>query len=343
MATATLSILDTIPRVTLLDDATSVQRLVRIEEALDLPARRIRLYAKRDDLMPLGGGGNKLRKLEYHLGQARAAGVDTIVSVGGLQSNHARLAAAAAAKCGLACELFLARLVPKDDADYEKNGNVLLNDLFGARTTFLPHGADALAAAEARATDLRAQGHAVLVIPTGGSTPVGALGYARCASEIVDQESAMDLRFDRIVVPNGSAGTQAGLVAGFAAMGRRPDRVKGYAVLDHGDATRRRTLGLARETLRLLGSDVVLHDDDVAVDDAHLGGGYGVATEGMKEAVRLMANHEGVLLDPVYSGKAFAGLLHDLREGLVRDGETVLFIATGGVPGLFAYRADLVG
>ncbi|MGF6711310.1 L-cysteate sulfo-lyase [Luteibacter sp. W1I16] len=343
MATATLSILDTIPRVTLLDDATPIQRLVRIEEALDLPARRIRLYAKRDDLMPLGGGGNKLRKLEYHLGQARAAGVDTIVSVGGLQSNHARLAAAAAAKCGLACELFLARLVPKSDADYEKNGNVLLNDLFGAHTTFLPHGTDALAVAETRAAELRSEGHAVLVIPTGGSTPVGALGYARCAREIVDQEGAMDLRFDRLVVPNGSAGTQAGLVAGFAAMGRRPDRVKGYAVLKQGDAARQGTLGLAREALRLLESDVVLHDDDVAVDDAHLGGGYGVATEGMKEAVRLMANHEGVLLDPVYSGKAFAGLLHDLREGLVRDGETVLFIATGGVPGLFAYRADLAG
>ncbi|MDQ0009533.1 D-cysteine desulfhydrase [Luteibacter jiangsuensis] len=343
MATATLSFLDAIPRVTLLDGATPIQRLIRIEEALDLPARRIRLYAKRDDHMALGGGGNKLRKLEYHLGQAHTAGADTIVSVGGLQSNHARLTAAAAARHGLACELFLARLVPKDDVDYEKNGNVLLNDLFGARTVFLPQGTDALALAEARADELRAKGHSVAVIPTGGSTPLGALGYARCAREIAEQESAMDMRFDRIIVPNGSAGTQAGLVAGFAAMGRRPDRVKGYAVLKPRDAARPATLDLAREALHLLESDATLHADDIEIDDTQLGAGYGVPTEDMKKAVRLMASREGILLDPVYSGKAFAGLLHDLREGLVRNGETVLFVATGGMPGLFAYRADLAG
>ncbi len=343
MPSAALPMLDTLPRIDLLDGVTPVQRLARIEEALNLSFRRIRLYAKRDDVMSLGGGGNKLRKLEYHLGHAQESGVDTVVSVGGVQSNHARLTAAATAKLNLACELFLSRVVPKDDADYEGNGNVLLDDLFGARTTLLPRGENALVRAEARTEVLRAEGRKVLVIPTGGSTPLGALGYARCAREIAAQEDTLGLRFDRVVVPNGSAGTQAGLVAGFAAMGRSPATVKAYAVLAERDASRQTALTLAKGALGLLGSDVTLDIDAIDVDETHRGAGYGVTTDGMKDAVRLMASSEGVLLDPVYSGKAFAGLLHDLRTGVVRDGENVLFVVTGGVPGLFAYRGDFVG
>lgn len=343
MSSAVLPLLDTLPRIDLLDGVTPIQRLPRIEETLDLASRNIRLYVKRDDLMSLGGGGNKLRKLEYHLGQARHEGTNTIVSVGGLQSNHARLTAAAAARHGFACELFLSRVVPKDDADYERNGNVLLDDLFGARTTLLPRGENALEHAEGRANELRAQGHSVLVIPTGGSTARGALGYARCAREIALQEGDLGLRFDRVIVPNGSAGTQAGLVAGFAAMGRPAATVTSFAVLAERDASRQTTLDLARGALALLESNVTLGIDDIEVDDAYRGPGYGVSTDAMKKAVRLMASREGVLLDPVYSGKAFAGLLHDLREGAIRDGENVLFVATGGVPGLFAYRADFMG
>jgi D-cysteine desulfhydrase len=342
MSAALLPALDTLPRLALLDGETPIQRLSRIEEVLDLSSRRIRLYVKRDDLMSLGGGGNKLRKLEYHLGHAREIGADTVVSVGGVQSNHARLTAAAAAKQGFACELFLSRMVPKDGDDYEKNGNVLLDDLLGARTVLLPRGENALAHAEARADELRAAGHTVLVLPTGGSTPRGALGYARCAREIAAQESVLGLRFDRVVVPNGSAGTQAGLVAGFAALGREPGIVKSYAVLAQRDASRHTSLELARGALDLLEANVALDLDAIEVDDAHLGAGYGVPTDGMKEAVRLMASREGLLLDPVYSGKAFAGLLLDLREGRVRDGENVLFIATGGVPGLYAYRSTFI-
>ena len=338
MGVPSLSTLDALPRIDLLDGPTPIQRLERIERALALPERGIRLYAKRDDLMSLGGGGNKLRKLEYHMGGALAEGVDTVVSVGGVQSNHARLTAAACARLGLACELILARMVPRDGDDYEKNGNVLLDELFGAKPLILPRGENALDHANARAETLRAAGHNVLVLPTGGSTPLGALGYARCAREIARQEEARGSRFDRVIVPNGSAGTQAGLVAGYAAMGRDTRTIRAYAVLATEERAREAARDLANAALGLLGNEGSLTSGDIEVDGSELGDGYGVPTDAMLAAVRLMASQEGVLLDPVYSGKAFAGLLRDLRSGVVREGEDVLFVVTGGTPGLFAYR-----
>jgi D-cysteine desulfhydrase len=338
MGVPSLSTLDALPRIDLLDGPTPIQRLERIERALALPERGIRLYAKRDDVMPLGGGGNKLRKLEYHMGGALAEGVDTVVSVGGVQSNHARLTAAACARLGLACELILARMVPRDGHDYEKNGNVLLDELFGAKPVILPRGENALDHANARAETLRAAGHNVLVLPTGGSTPLGALGYARCAREIARQEESRGGRFDRVIVPNGSAGTQAGLVAGYAAMGRDTRTIRAYAVLATEDRARESARDLANAALALMGKEGELTSGDIEVDGSELGDGYGMPTDAMLAAVRLMASQEGVLLDPVYSGKAFAGLLRDLRSGVVREGEDVLFVVTGGTPGLFAYR-----
>jgi D-cysteine desulfhydrase len=343
MSYDTLAALDRLPRIALLDSATTIHRLSSIEQQLELASRGIRLSIKRDDVMALGGGGNKLRKLEYHLGHARDIGADTVITVGGVQSNHARLTAAAAARHGFACEMLLARMVPKDGDDYEKNGNVLLDELFGAKVTLLPHGENALIHANARAEALQKEGHTVVVLPTGGSTPRGVLGYARCAREIAQQEDELGIRFDRIVVPNGSSGTHAGLVAGFAAMGRSPERVDAYSVLGEHDAAATTTLNLANEALALLGSSTALTADQVRVDGSQRGAGYGVTTPAMKEALRLMARAEGILLDPVYSGKAFAGLLEGLRSGAVRDGEHVLFIATGGQPGLYAYREELAG
>jgi D-cysteine desulfhydrase len=338
-----LAALDSLPRIALLDAATAIHRLSRVEEQLGLASRGIRLSIKRDDVMALGGGGNKLRKLEYHLGHARDIGADTVITVGGVQSNHARLTAAACARHGFACEMFLARMVPKEGDDYEKNGNVILDELFGAKVTLLPRGEDALVHANARADDLKAEGHTVVVLPTGGSTPRGVLGYARCAREIAHQEDELGARFDRVVVPNGSSGTHAGLLAGFAALGRDPARVNAYSVLAERDTAATATLGLARDALKLLGASVELAPEHVRIDGSQRGDGYGVPTAAMKEALRLMASAEGILLDPVYSGKAFAGLLQDLRGGAVRDGEHVLFVATGGQPGLYAYREDLVG
>ena len=325
-------------RADLLQGPTPIQRAERLEHLLGLKPQGIGLFLKRDDHMLIGGGGNKLRKLEFHIGAALAAGVDTVITVGGIQSNHARLTAAVCARLGLACELILTRAVPKNDVDYELNGNVLLDQLFGAQLQVLAGGSNSLAVAETRATQLRDSGRNVLVIPTGGSTPLGSLGYARCAAEIAQQETELGLTFNQVVVPNGSAGTHAGLAAGFQLLGRGTSIVKSYSVLSDRDTSATRTRQLTEDALTLLGSSAVVQAEEIDIDGSQLGDGYGLPTLAMQEAVRLMARAEGLLIDPVYSGKAFAGLLADLRHGRYRSGDNVLFVMTGGTPGLYAYR-----
>lgn len=327
-----------LPRFPLLDGPTPIQRLARLEARLGASLGGAHLYVKRDDHTPIGGGGNKLRKLEFLLGEALGRGTDTILTVGGRQSNHARLTAAAAAKVGLSCELFLSRQVPRDDLEYVHNGNVLLDALFGATVHDLPGDCDPLVFAEKRAMELRAAGKKPYVVPSGGSSPMGCLGYAACALEILDQASARGLSFSRILVANGSSGTHAGLAAGFAAAGASPLLVKSYTVLRPREQAIQVTIEKASATLALLDEKSVLHPEDVDVDGAHRGAGYGVPTREMLAAVRLLARSEGLLLDPVYTGKAFAGLLSDLRDGRHRPGESFLFVMTGGAPGLFAYR-----
>lgn len=326
-------------RFKLLDGVTPIQRLDRLEGALGDTLGGVRLYVKRDDMMGVGGGGNKLRKLEFLLGEALAQGCDTFITTGGIQSNHARLSAAAAARAGLACELVLAHMVPRDDADYRRNGNVLLDGLFGATVHERPGTADALAFAQSRAAELAAQGRKAYVVGAGGSSPVGCLGYADCAREIAEQEAAQGFAFSRIVIPNGSSGTHAGLAAGFAALGQAPARVRSFSVLATVEETRATTLEKARATLKLLDPSASIDADGIDVADGQRGDGYGIPTPGMIEAVRLMASSEGLLLDPVYSGKAFAGLLADISAGAYAPGASVLYVMTGGVPGLFAYRS----
>ncbi|MHC8381763.1 D-cysteine desulfhydrase family protein [Pseudomonas sp. LB3P14] len=330
--------LSSFARAELLQGPTPIQRAERLEQLLGLKSQGIGLFLKRDDHMLIGGGGNKLRKLEFHIGAAQQAGIDTVITVGGIQSNHARLTAAVCARLGLACELILTRSVPKADVDYELNGNVLLDQLFGAHLQVLAGGSDSLAVAETRATQLRDSGRKVLVIPTGGSTPLGSLGYARCAAEIAQQETELGLTFNQVMVPNGSAGTHAGLAAGFQLLGRGTSIVKSYSVLSDRDTSAARTRQLTQDTLALLGSSAIVQAEDIAIDGSQLGDGYGLPTQAMQEAVRLMARAEGLLIDPVYSGKAFAGLLADLRQGRYRSGDNVLFVMTGGTPGLYAYR-----
>lgn len=329
--------LDRFPRLALLDGPTPIQPLDRLSAALGDRLNGVRLFVKRDDLAAVGGGGNKLRKLEFLLGAARAEGADTVVTVGALQSNHARLTAAAAAREGFACELFLTKSVPRTDPDYTGNGNRFLDDLFGARVHELPGNADSLHAAEARADALRAEGRRVYVFPSGGSSPVGCLGYAACAAEILSQAEAMGLAFANIVTANGSAGTHAGLGAGLSAMGCDPTIAKSYAVLATQADAEIETLAKANATLALMKPGTALSAAGIVIDGSHRGEGYGIPTDGMRTALRLMARTEGVLLDPVYSGKAFAGLLHDVFAGRYRPGDAVLFLMTGGVPGLFAY------
>ncbi len=328
------------PRFTLLDpEPTPIQPLDNINRKLADEGRRVRIFVKRDDLIPVGGGGNKLRKLEFLIGEAISQGADTIVTFGGRQSNHARQTAAAAARAGLACELILSRVVPRDDPDYDANGNVLLDAIFGATIHDLAAGDDAPAFARDREAALRAQGRRAYVAPSGGSSAVGCLGYVGCASEIALQSNHHAISFAQIVVAGGSNGTQAGLVAGFAAMGSDPRLVKSFTVLAPLETARAEVLQKAQATAALLDPKLAITPGMIAMDGAHRGKGYGIPTEGMRAAVELMARREGLLLDPVYSGKAFAGLLHDIRAGAYPDGASVLFIMTGGTPGLFAYRS----
>ena len=337
------SLLEHFPQVSLVDRPTPIQRLEGLEHSRGLLKRGIKLFAKRDDYMALGGGGNKLRKLEFHLGEALRDKVDVVVPMGGLQSNHARLTAAACAKLGMRCELVLGRAVPRDDEEYEHNGNMLLDELFGAVVHIVPEGFTTASWADTRAQELQMQGCKVKVIPTGGSTALGGLGYAKAALEIARQEASMGLKFTHMVMANGSSGTHAGMAAGFAAMGRAPGFIKSFAVLAEAPESHRRTLELTRQTLELLGSEQVIEPPMIAVDGAHRGAGYGVPTKAMLSALQLMARSEGLLLDPVYSGKAFAGLVADLESGLYAQGDNILLLMTGGAPGIFAYRSALQG
>jgi L-cysteate sulfo-lyase len=326
------------PRVALVDEPTPIQPLKRIEEAIGPVLNGVKLYVKRDDLLGLGGGGNKLRKLEYLMGDAAAKGCDTLIVSGGIQSNFTRVAAAACGRERVACELVLAPLVPGTDEDYERNGNTLLNDLFGARVHVLDRGEVAADFAKRRAEDLTAQGRRPYLTPGGGSNSISALGYVRCALELDAQLKSSGLDDPIIVTANGSNGTHAGLLAGFRALGRSPRRLRAFTVLAAAENSRNSTLAMANGTLELLGAADRLEIDDVQIAGEQRGQGYGLVTDRMIEAVRFMAGSEGLLLDPVYSGKAFAGVLDDVRSGRYPAGSSVVFLMTGGTPALFAYR-----
>lgn len=329
--------LDRFPRVDLGSSPTAIERLARLEAALGDQLGGVRLFAKRDDVAGLGGGGNKLRKLEFLLGEAISEGADTFIAIGGRQSNFARLAAAACARVGLGCELVLSQAVPRHDLDYQEGGNILLDQLFGAVIHDLPATDSAAGFAAARADKLRANGRKAFVASVGGSSSTGCLGYVACALEIAGQAHKMGHDFDHIVLANGSGGTHAGLAAGFTAMGRSPEFIRSYAVLAEEVQSRATTIEAARGTLARL--DIAQPDEPpIDVRGGERGPGYGIPTSAMIEAVRLMASTEGLLLDPVYSGKAFAGLLQAVRSGEFRPGANVLFVMTGGTPGLFAYR-----
>ena len=247
---------------------SDIQRLERLERSIgrsDCPA----IYTKRDDLMGLGGGGNKLRKLEFLIGDALAQGCDTFITTGTRQSNHARLSAAAAACAGLACELVLTDTVSRDDEAYRRNGNVLLDDLFGATVHRRLAGADALEVARERAAELSTSGRRAYVVGSGGSSPVGCLGYAACADEILMQERDLGMSFGRIVVPNGSSGTHAGLAAGLKAMGDEPSRVMSFTVLAPLAKALEAIRDLASATLTLLDPAKEIADGDIVMSVAN--------------------------------------------------------------------------
>jgi D-cysteine desulfhydrase family pyridoxal phosphate-dependent enzyme len=325
MATALASLMS-LPIVPLAPEPSPIQPLTRLAAALGLGSPR--LLIKRDDLLSFAMGGNKVRKLEAIAAEARARGADTIVTCGGLQSNHARATAAAGAALGFRVVLVLNGAPPAG-----ATGNLRLDRLFGAEIRHVASREDREPAMAAAAEACRAAGGTPFVVPVGASTPTGALGFARAIAEI----AAAGVKPDVIVHASSSGGTQAGLVAGVALFGLRA-RVIGISADETAPALQTVVTDLLRRMAAQLGASSRTIGADVTpeVDDRHVGPGYGIATPESIEATELVARREGIVLDPVYTAKAMSGLLAGIRAGEFGANQTVLFWHTGGIPGYFA-------
>lgn len=295
-----------------------------------------KLYVKRDDCTGLATGGNKTRKLEFLMADAQAKGADTVITQGAIQSNHARQTAAAAARLGMKCLILLENRTGSEERDYRRNGNVMLDHLFAAPTKVYPAGTDMNAAMATVAEDVRRAGGKPYVIVGGGSNPIGALGYVNCALELLRQADEMGLKIDHVVHATGSAGTQAGLVAGFEGA-RAGIPVLGIGVRAPKPTQEENVFKLASATAELLGVAGAVKRERVVANCDYVGQGYGIPTEGMRKAVAQLAQTEGLLLDPVYSGKAMAGLIDLIAKGSFGKHETLVFLHTGGSIGLFGY------
>ena len=322
------------PRLSLGHFPTPLEPLNNLSALLGGP----KIWIKRDDATGLASGGNKTRKLEFLLADALEKKADVIITQGATQSNHVRQTIAGAAKLGLAAKVLLEKRVTDFGEDYQRSGNVLLDDLLGGEiVAHLPGGTDMQQAMEEYAATLREQGHNPYIIPGGGSNPIGALGYVACAEELLYQSSQLRLRIDHVVHATGSTGTQAGLVAGFTATNSQVP-VLGISVRAPKAKQEENVWNLASRTLALLGVPGELPREAVVANSDYVGDGYGLPTESMLEALTLFARHEGILLDPVYTGKAMAGLLDGIERKRFKDDGPILFVHTGGAPALFAYH-----
>ena len=327
----------TVPRFPLAMLPTPLQEARRLREALGGPAKAPRIFLKRDDLTGLALGGNKARKLEFLVADALAQGARALMTTGATQSNHARMTAAAACAAGLECHLVLT----STSADPPLQGNLLLDRVFGATVHHVPApddprlalGDDEAKLREVEAT-LRARGTPPYAIAVGGSSPVGTLGYTCGTLELVEQLSAAGLRPSRLYYASGSRGTQAGLTLGAKACGA-PYRLHGIAVSTGEPEKTHRALAAANGAAERLGIDTRVAIDDLFTDDGFIGEGYGIPTPGCLDAIRLLARSEGILLDPCYTGKAMGALVAHVRSGELTPAETVVFLHTGGAPGLF--------
>jgi D-cysteine desulfhydrase len=315
--------------------ATPIEKLEHFSRHLGGPE----VWIKRDDLLGLAAGGNKTRKLEFLVADALAQGADTLVTVGAVQSNHCRLTLAAAVKEGLKCRLVLEQRVP-GSYDVHASGNNFLFDLLGVESvTVVEGGADLAGAMQSVVEDLKMEGRKGYIIPGGGSNALGALGYVACAEEILAQSFDMGLRLDQVVCASGSAGTHAGLLVGLEGNNAKLPLI-GVNVRRPRAEQEGNVHKLAVETAALLGVEAPARQTVRALDD-WVGPGYSLPTDEMVATVRLLARLEGVLLDPVYTGKAMAGLIGLIERGEFGKNDKVLFVHTGGAPALYAYQKVL--
>lgn len=321
------------PRRNYVQDATPIEALPAFSKAL---GGKVNIFIKRDDLLPGCSGGNKTRKLDFCIADGMEKGADTIITCGAVQSNHARLTLSWAVKEGLDCHLILEERVP---GSYKKDGsgNNFLFNLLGVKSTkVVPGGSDMLGEMEKLAETLKKEGKKPYIIPGGASNAIGATGYVACAKEIQQQLFDTGLTIDHMVVPSGSAGTHAGIAvgmygtnAGIPVSGINVSREK---VLQEGIVHK-----LAVETAKRVGMREEMPAEQITCFDEYVGPGYSLPTDSMIEAVKLLAQTESILLDPVYSGKAMAGMVDLVRKGHFAEGSNVLFLHTGGSPALYAY------
>lgn len=324
--------LSNFPKRKYMQGYTPIEKLEHLTKYLHGPT----IYIKRDDLTGLPFGGNKTRKLEYLMADALEQNADTIITCGAVQSNHCRLTLAAAIQEGLQCQLVLEERVP-NSYDYHANGNNLLFNLLKPEKIHIaPYGKNPVDVMEELAQELRLQGRRPYIIPVGGSNAVGDLGYVACANEILEQMAQMQISFDRIFITSGSAGSHAGLLAGMKL--RKQDiKIQGIGINRPQKIQEQAILELANDTLEKLGEKPSITKADVVVNCDYIGEGYSIPTAAMKEAVKLVAEKEAIFLDPTYTGKTMSGLIDVIKKGIIKKHETILFIHTGGTPGLFAH------
>ncbi len=322
------------PRVRLAHLPTPLEPLESLSRHLGGP----RILVKRDDCTGLAFGGNKTRKLEFLMAEAEAQGADTVLTIGATQSNHARQTVAFAARMGVASHILLEDRTGIDDPSYKNSGNILLDQLHGATIEEHPDGTDMNAAMEAAALRLRELGRKTYTIPGGGSNTTGALGYVNAALELITQANEAGLPIDHVVHATGSTGTQAGIVTGLVGTNSGIP-VLGVSVRAKKELQEENVFRLASATAEKIGCPGAVCREDVIVSDDYIGEGYGIPAAGTIKAIRMLARTEGLLLDPVYSGKAMAGLIDLVGKGFFKSHENIVFLHTGGTVGLFGYTS----
>ncbi|MCJ7505402.1 D-cysteine desulfhydrase family protein [Candidatus Bathyarchaeota archaeon] len=322
-----------LPRVRLATLPTPLDEAPRLTKMLGGP----RILFKRDDNDGFALGGNKARKLEFLIADAMQKGADTIITTGGVQSNHARITAAAAKRYGMRPILVL-----RGDSSAEYDGNLLLDKLFGAEIRIVaPDMRDTMPIMQDIAEEMRDGGREPYIIPSGGSNPVGAIAYSNAMLEIISQAVEMSVKVDHVVFASGSGGTQGGLLFGAKALNFQ-GRILGISDGASRDPLASKIVEIANGCARLIDSHVLVSLKDVDFLDQYAGKGYGILQKEVVDAIMTVAGTEGILLDPVYTGKAMWGLMDLIHQGYFEKDETVVFIHTGGTPALFAYRKELV-